>query len=187
MKQGEIFDELKDVYIDCDHHIFVIDFWSAANNHYMWNGEILCFSQHITKSDCHQVMIMKLYGYIPILILFDGESDVMWFCDMAHFEETRIFEWKKREFRHKLPNNCVYYGSFVLDDCVHFIGEYVDSNGHTESFHIQMSIIQLFPKKIKNKYVDPVIYGYLRETVGKCHLRQLLPIDICKLIYHWTF
>eukprot|EP01084_Bolivina_argentea_P306967 530533_1 len=129
-----------------------------------------------------------------ILIIFEDDTDVIWFCDLKNFVANKEYKWIKTKFTEKLPSDHENEGgsnyriglNVVLtnNNFIHFIKAY--GTDKCESFHIQMSVFQLFPQELTDKYVNPMIYGYLRQSTNGYDLLQTVSTDIYRLIYSFA-
>ena len=55
-----------------------------------------------------------------------------------------------------------------------------------DPYHIKMSVFQLFPQELLDKYVEPFVHGYLRKETAKRSLIQSFPDNIYHLILSFS-
>eukprot|EP01084_Bolivina_argentea_P306966 530529_1 len=180
--------EIRDIYRT---YFCVIDSDKSNEKGYEWKLSALKLPEKMLFSSGSQCVVAL--GFI--LIVFVYHSDVIWFCDLKGLgddDNDKEYEWIKTEWESKLPADDTdkYNYRIALQvvltkyHFVHFIKQY--RSYKCDPYHILMSIFQLFPQKLIDKYINPMIYGYLRQSTNGYDLLQTVSTDIYRLIYSFA-
>ena len=122
-----------------------------------------------------------------ILMIFERGTDYIWFCDLKNLNEQDEYQWITVNCSDALPDDNVNKASYrnsghVVLTPYHFIHFFkVSNSARCDPYHTKMGLFQLFPQVLIEKYVEPLVYGYVRECANNANF--LVPHEVQQLIF----